>query len=194
VLTKGIITNVRGRRGRVMSGKATDTTFRVAGMIGLALLLGLVLWAQRESRPHAHEGGHDHADPTQHGHDAAGKPLEAAHAKAMAPSGSVENGVRVVEYDAFQYNFAPDPLVVRAGEEVRLMVKSRDVAHGAMIPEVDFSTDIPTDRRKPADFTAPAQPGEYPVFCSVFCGPRHGDMRGRLVVLPAEQEEGHHDE
>jgi cytochrome c oxidase subunit 2 len=177
-----------------MSGKATDTTFRIAGMVGLALLLGLVLWAQRESRPHAHEGGHDHADPAQHGHDVAGNPLETELEQAMAPSGIAENGVRVVEYDAFQYNFAPDPLVVRAGERVRLLVKSRHVAHGAMIPEVDFSTDIPTDRRKSAEFTAPTQPGEYPVFCSVFCGPGHGDMRGRLVVLPAEQEKGHEHE
>jgi cytochrome c oxidase subunit 2 len=177
-----------------MSGKKTDTAFRIVGMAGLVIVLGLVLWAQQESKPHAHEGAHDHSDPAQHGQDTAGKPLDARQAKAVEPSGKVKDGVRVVEYDAFQYGFAPDPLVVRAGEQVRLLVKSRDVSHGAMIPEVDFSTEISTTERKAAEFTAPATPGEYPVFCSVFCGPGHGDMRGRLVVLPAEQEDGHHHE
>jgi cytochrome c oxidase subunit 2 len=177
-----------------MSSKKTDTTFRIAGMAGLAIVLGLVLWAQRESRPHAHEGAHDHSDPAQHGQDTAGKPLDARQAEAMEPSGKVKDAVRVVEYDAFQYGFAPDPLVVRAGEQVRLLVKSRDVSHGAMIPEVDFSTEIPTGERKAAEFTAPTTPGEYPVFCSVFCGPGHGDMRGRLVVLPTEEGGGHHHE
>jgi cytochrome c oxidase subunit 2 len=104
----------------------------------------------------------------------------------LNPSGRIEAGVRVVAYDAFQYGFDPDPLVVRAGERVRLLVKSRDVTHGAMIPEVDFSTTMPPGNRKEAEFNAPAQPGEYPVFCSVFCGPDHGDMKGRLLVLPAE--------
>lgn len=177
-----------------MSSDRTDTTFRIAGMVGLAVVLGLVLWAQRESRPHAHEGGHDHSDPAQHGHETAGKPLDAGRAESPAPSGEVKNGVRTVEYDAFQYGFAPDPLVVRAGEYVRLLVKSRDVSHGAMIPEVDFSTEITTDERKAAEFTAPTKPGEYPVFCSVFCGPGHGEMSGRLVVLPSGPKGGHHDD
>lgn len=177
-----------------MSRKRADTTFRIAGMVGLAIVLGLVLWAQRESRSQTREGGHDHSDPAQHGRDTAGKPLDAEHIESMDPSGELKNGVRMVEYDAFQYGFAPDPLVVRTGEHVRLLVKSRDVSHGAMIPEVDFSTEIPTGERKAAEFTAPMTPGEYPVFCSVFCGPGHGDMRGRLVVLPAAQEgHGHHE-
>ena len=161
-----------------------DTAFRIAGMVGLALLLGLVLWARqpRGSVPPTN----DHADPAHHGHAVYGKPLGAGRAGTLTPSGQTENGVRVVDYDAFQYGFDPDPLVVRAGERVRLQVKSRDVSHGAMIPEVGFSTDMPTDRRKPAEFVAPAAPGEYPVFCSVFCGPGHGEMTGRLVVLPSE--------
>ena len=177
-----------------MSNERKDTMFRVAGAVGLALLLGLVLWAQRESQPHAQEAGHEHSDPAHHGHVVAGKPLDEEHADALTPSGRVEDGVRVVEYDAFRYGFSPDPLVVRAGEKVRLLVKSRDVAHGVMIPEVDFSTDVSTDKRKSVELNAPEQPGEYPVFCSVFCGPGHGDMKGRLLVLPAEQEgHGHHE-
>lgn len=175
-----------------MSTDRKDTTFRIGGMLGLAALLGLVLWARQ---PHRLETpAHDHADPAQQGHAVEENPLGADATGHLQSSGRLEDGIRVVDYDAFQYGFAPDPLVVRADERVRLNVTSRDVAHGVMIPEVDFSTDMPTDRRKTAEFVAPAKPGEYPVFCSVFCGPDHGNMKGRLLVLPATDDANqHHD-
>ena len=179
-----------------MNADRKDTMFRVGGTLGLAALLGLILWAQSAHRPHHHaqDHEHDHADPTQHGHSVEGKPLDTQTASLSEPSGRMEDGIRVVEYDAFQYGFAPDPLIVRAGERVRLAAQSRDVSHGVMIPEVGFSTDMPTDRRKTAEFVAPAAPGEYPVFCSVFCGSGHGDMTGHLVVLPpADDTEHRHD-
>ena len=169
-----------------MNKEKQDTLFRVVGILGLAALLGLVLWARQAGRSPSHGVGHDHFDPAHHGHEMGGKELNGHQARTLTPSGSMKDGVRVVDYDAFQYGFTPDPLVVRAGEHVRLSVKSRDVMHGMMIPEVDFSTVIPTDKRQEAEFEAPRQSGAYPVFCSVFCGPDHGDMKGRLIVLPVE--------
>jgi cytochrome c oxidase subunit 2 len=175
-----------------MNTERKETTYRIGGMLGLAALLGVVLWARQPRRPEP--PAHDHADPAQHGHAVEGRPLAADATGHLQPSGRVEDGVRVVDYDAFQYGFAPDPLIVRASEPIRLAVKSRDVAHGVMIPEVEFSTDMPKDRRKTAEFVAPAKPGEYPVFCSVFCGPGHGNMTGRLIVLPAmDDTKRHHD-
>jgi cytochrome c oxidase subunit 2 len=170
--------------------KQKDTLVRIVGIGGLLILLGLVLWAQQESRP----GGHDHADPAHHGQETEGTPLNAGHMESLTTSGQVASGIRIVEYDAFQYGFSPDPLVVQAGESVRLLLKSRDVIHGVMIPEVDVSADMPLDQRKPIEFTAPPVPGEYPVFCSVFCGPEHGNMTGRMIVIPAKPaHEDHHE-
>jgi cytochrome c oxidase subunit 2 len=168
--------------GQVMSVSGKDTAYRITGMVGLVALLALVLWAgqRRQSAPHQL----DHSAPTELERDAGGNALKEHDTSPLTPSGRFENDVRVVDYDAFQYGFEPDPLVVRAGERVRLMVKSRDVTHGAMIPEVDFSIEISADNRKAAEFIAPVKPGEYPVFCSVFCGPDHGNMKGRLLVLP----------
>lgn len=169
-----------------MNRNGKDKAFRIGGIAGLALLLGLILRAQQEHRPQTAKGAHNHSDP-----GITDPSLNAARMQGLTPSGQMANGVRIVEYDAFQYHFDPDPLVVRAGEKVRLLVASRDVAHGVMIPEIDFSTDILPGERKPAEFTAPAKPGEYPVFCSVFCGSGHGEMKGRLIVLPAAQDHGH---
>jgi len=165
-----------------MSTEKKYMAFRVSGIVGLAALLGLVLWAgqRRQLAPHPL----DQSAPTELERDAGGNALKEHDTSPLTPSGRFENDVRVVDYDAFQYGFEPDPLVVRAGERVRLLVKSRDVTHGAMIPEVDFSIEISADNRKAAEFIAPAKPGEYPVFCSVFCGPDHGNMKGRLLVLP----------
>lgn len=133
-----------------MDERVKNIAYRMAGTAGLILLLGIILWAQRQNRPASTMSVREHSDPLQHGHEIAGQPL-AAQMQELMPSGKVENGVRIVEYDAFQYHFDPDPLVVRAGEKVRLLVKSRDVMHGVTIPEISFSTDIPPGERKPAE-------------------------------------------
>ena len=171
--------------------KQKDSLFRILGISGLILLLGLTLWAQMQRRPSA-DPAHDHADPVAHGQSVQGNELDST--KTWTLSGTVRDGVRVVETDAFQYGFSPDPLVVQAGEPVQLLLKSRDVTHGIMIPEVDVSMAIAPGDRNPLTFTAPEEPGEYPIFCSVFCGADHGSMKGTLVVIQAETaSKGHHE-
>lgn len=155
-----------------------DNIYRILGIVGLTVLLIFILWAQYKSRPDKH----DHSDPTQHGHTIHATQLK--DSQDLVPSGTVEGNVRIVNYDAFRYYFSPDPLVIYAGETVELRVKSNDSKHGVMIPEIDFSAEMPLEQRKSVSFKAPNKPGEYPVFCSVYCGPGHGDMIGKLIVLP----------
>lgn len=56
-----------------MSGIGKDTTFRIAGIVGLAILFGLVLWARQPWQSATHE--YDLSDPDQHGHTVGGKVL-----------------------------------------------------------------------------------------------------------------------
>ena len=161
-----------------MDKAGKDRAVRLAGIAGLAGLLVVVLWA---GRTHAPRHEHDHHHPT-----APFKPAD-REAPEHEPSGEVEDGVRMVEYDAFQYGFSPDPLVVMSGERVRILARSTDVLHGIVIPEINFQMDMPlSEDRKAAEFTAPLEPGEYPIICSVYCGPGHGEMTGALIVLPRE--------
>ena len=178
-----------------MTERPNDRLFRLAGVSGLVLLLGLVTWQDRRGErvvkaTPERSPIHDHTDPGQHDNTLKVEPLD-HDSGAATLSGRKEGVIRVASYEAFRFGFSPDPLVVTAGERVRLRVKSRDVEHGMMIPEIDFSSTMPVGDAKDVEFIAPASPGEYPVFCNVFCGTGHGSMKGTLVVLPKRVEDGH---
>ncbi len=162
-----------------------DAIFRIFGILGLAAVLAFLVWSQDRGAGGPHGASHDHADPAQHG---GFHPHEGVTQSdlAMNPSGELRHGVREVSYEAFRYGFAPDPLVVRAREAVRLSAKSRDVEHGMVVPELNLSSIIPPGESKIIEFTAPEKPGKYTIYCSVFCGSGHGEMTGTLLVLPAE--------
>jgi cytochrome c oxidase subunit 2 len=112
-------------------------------------------------------------------------PLQLSDAdRALQPSGSLEGGERVIRLQARQFEFDPDPMVVRAGERVRIEATSLDVEHGLAIPGYRINRQIPPGSREVITFTAD-QEGVYPTHCSVFCGWGHMHMSGRLIVLPA---------
>lgn len=96
-------------------------------------------------------------------------------------SGQIEDGVRVIKLTASKYKFAPDPIVVKKGELVRLVAKSLDVGHGISIPEFNLNLSIPAGPDSVGEFTA-AKEGEFTASCSVYCGTGHGKMQGKLVV------------
>lgn len=164
-----------------------ETFFRIGGIAGLFLLLVLFIWLDRpiDTAKSSSAQGHDHADPIQHGAKLEKGEISKAE-NMLKPSGELNNGKRLVDFEAFQYGFSPDPLVVKSGEQVVLTVKSRDVEHGMLIPQIDFSTNI-TKTAKKVTFTAPVESGKYVIFCSVYCGSSHGDMKGSLIVLPRKE-------
>jgi cytochrome c oxidase subunit II len=97
-------------------------------------------------------------------------------------SGKIENGVRVIEVKASRYKFEPDPIVVKLGEKVRIMVTTADVEHGFAISEYKVNLDISPGETRTAEFTAD-KAGEFTEYCTVFCGPGHMGMRGRFIVI-----------
>lgn len=162
-----------------MNKQKTNLIFQLFAITALVIILGIILIVQQQ---------HIFSNPTDH------------HAQMhsdynvdnLALSGEIKDGKRHIKYEAYQYGFAPDPLVVMSGESIVLAVKSRDVEHGMMIPAINFNSEMPVGKYKTVKFTAPLKPGKYQIFCSVFCGSDHGSMRGSLVVLPEEMK--HHGE
>ncbi len=89
--------------------------------------------------------------------------------------------VREIRVIARQWEFDPNPIKVKLGEKVRLIVKSEDVTHGMAIPEFGINEVLPPGKEVVIEFQA-TKKGTFPFFCSVACGEGHAGMRGSLVV------------
>ena len=92
---------------------------------------------------------------------------------------------RTIEVVAKRYSFEPATIDAVEGERLRILVKSGDGLHGFEIKKFKVSKEIPRGGEPVViEFTA-SEPGTFPILCSVFCGDRHGDMKGTLVVTAA---------
>lgn len=107
---------------------------------------------------HAHHGG-------GHGHSGtAGEPVD-------------------VFLMAQRFAYSPDTIRLRAGQPYRFRMMADDVTHGASIQLGGASRII---RLRPGAVSEQTitftRPGEYLVYCTVYCGPAHDAMHGRIVV------------
>src|SRR5579862_833382 len=79
-------------------------------------------------------------------------------------------------------------LVLPAGREVDLRLRSLDVIHGLFIPGMRLKENTVPGLVLHIHFT-PTTPGTYPILCSQVCGSGHARMQAVLsVVSPAEFE------
>ena len=102
-----------------------------------------------------------------------------------AQQGSSETEVREIRMTAQKYRFDPQEIRVREGERVRLLITALDRKHGIRIKEFGIKTVLEKDKETVVEFVA-ERVGEYKFKCSVRCGWRHGSMKGKLIVEPAE--------
>jgi len=103
-------------------------------------------------------------------------------ANPPALSGKLEHGVRVIDVKASKFRFEPNPIVVKAGERIRLKIASLDDDHGFAISELNINETIPAGTTRSFEFVAPGM-GTYTAFCSVYCGPGHKEMQASFVVV-----------
>lgn len=117
--------------------------------------------------PIAGPPGHDH------GHD---------HGETPAAGGMGDDPVDVY-LAAFQWGFEPAVLRLRRGVAYRFKMMAVDVGHGASIHLGPASRII---RLRPGALVEQqltfTRTGSYLVYCTVYCGPGHDRMQGRIVV------------
>ena len=77
-------------------------------------------------------------------------------------------------------------LVLPAGREVDLRLRSLDVIHGFAIPELRIKQNALPGQMLHIHFT-PTMPGTYAVMCTQLCGLGHYRMNASLRVLPAPE-------
>ena len=73
-------------------------------------------------------------------------------------------------------------LHVPAGRAVRVTGTSEDVIHSFYIPAFRIKADMVPGRYRTVWFDA-TTPGTYHLFCTQYCGTRHSEMRGEVIVM-----------
>jgi cytochrome c oxidase subunit 2 len=74
-------------------------------------------------------------------------------------------------------------LVLPAGREVDLTLRSQDVIHGFAVPEMRLKQNALPGATAHIHFT-PEQPGDYAILCTQVCGTGHYRMQATMRVLP----------
>jgi heme/copper-type cytochrome/quinol oxidase subunit 2 len=103
----------------------------------------------------------------------------AAHGMAHAAAGEDDD----VYLMAYQWGFTPEALRLEANRPYRLRMMAVDVSHGAAIRLGPGSRIVRLRANTLVEQTATfSRPGDYLVYCTVYCGPGHARMKGRLIV------------
>jgi cytochrome c oxidase subunit 2 len=105
----------------------------------------------------------------------------AALAQNAAPNATVTPEVREIQVTAKKYEFSPNPIRVKKGEHVKLIVTATDHDHGIKLEAFHISQKLKKGQPTIIEFT-PDKAGTFPFKCSVFCGFGHGGMKSALVV------------
>lgn len=93
----------------------------------------------------------------------------------------VTPGIKEINVEAYQYSYSPNPIVVKKGDTVEISATSRDVTHGFYIKEYGINAVVRKGEKTEIKFVAD-KAGAFDIQCSVYCGPGHMSMKGKLIV------------
>lgn len=97
-------------------------------------------------------------------------------------SGSHANAPRKIAMTAQRFAFEPNEITVNKGEQVILVIRSKDVSHGLVIEELGVRTEVKKGQSTEVEFTAEAA-GTFEGKCAHFCGAGHGSMTLTIHVV-----------
>jgi cytochrome c oxidase subunit II len=102
-----------------------------------------------------------------------------AQATQSPPQGATP--AHEIQMTAKKYEFSPDPIRVKKGEHVRLIITATDRDHGFKLEAFNVEQRLKKGVPTTVEFTAD-KAGTFPFKCSVHCGFGHGGMKGTLIV------------
>ena len=173
---------------RADSGKRHFTTRRgFVAACGFGILGLYGLWAGYGAAPLPFLGGsHEPVAGEGDAHGTAGGGHGAADPHAghgMGHAAEAAGGADDVYLMAYQWGFAPAVLRLEANRPYRLRMMAVDVSHGAAIRLGPGSRIVRLRANTLVEQTTTfTHPGEHLVYCTVYCGPGHARMQGRLIV------------
>jgi len=80
-----------------------------------------------------------------------------------------------------KFAIEPDVIQVKQGEDVVLVVSTRDVQHGFEVDDMGINEPIQPGKSASIHLDT-SKKGEFNVACSIICGPGHNEMTAKIVV------------
>ena len=98
-----------------------------------------------------------------------------------AASDQVQNPQKIT-ISAQRFAFEPNEITVKKGQEVTLILESKDVVHGLVIEGLGVRTEVKKGQSVEVKFT-PTSVGTFEGKCAHFCGSGHGKMTFTVHVV-----------
>ena len=144
---------------------------RFAALTAIVLALSLLKAACGSDDDPAAQGSGGDATTTEDGRGGAGHDDEAT---------PVADGARRIEVTGNDFSFDPDEIRVQSGDDIAIVLTSKDILHDFTIDELDAHVAANRGETEEGGFTA-EDPGRYTYYCTV-AGHRDAGMEGTLVV------------
>src|ERR1700730_2583045 len=87
-----------------------------------------------------------------------------------------------IEIVASRFSFEPNEITVKRGDPVTITVRSSDVTHGLVIPDLGIRTEVKKGQSEDLTLT-PEAAGTFHGKCAHFCGKGHGSMTFTVHVV-----------
>jgi cytochrome c oxidase subunit II len=89
---------------------------------------------------------------------------------------------KTISITAQRFSFSPNEITVKKGQEVTLVIESKDVKHGLVIEDLGVRTEVKKGESAEVKFT-PETAGTFEGKCAHFCGKGHGSMTMTVHVV-----------
>jgi plastocyanin len=150
---------------------------RTAALVAVVLALGVLLSACGSDDDPAVRGSGDASSKADDGMMDDG---DNGHMGGHDESSDVADDARRIEVTGSSFKFDPDEIRVEDGEDVAIVLTSKDILHDFTIDELDAHVAADPGKTEEGGFTAD-KPGRYTFYCTV-AGHRDAGMEGTLVV------------
>lgn len=88
----------------------------------------------------------------------------------------------VIKMTVKRFEFSRKEIVIKVNVPVVIEITSLDVVHGFSVPEFKARADAVLPGKVTQVRFTPDKTGEFQYLCDIFCGDRHEEVEGRLIV------------
>ncbi len=114
-----------------------------------------------------------------------GLPLAAYNYETWRLVSPPSEGMEIQAWAVENGGWSPQRIVVQEGEAVTLLLRSMDITHSLVIPELEVDTGPMRTGKTISLELGGLAPGIYGFYCGVVCSPAHGEMKGTLIIVGA---------